>query len=641
MDRNFGPERQAQLQEAILILTRESCVVPTQFPYFTFNRKFPISQRTAQLLALQIFYSASPIALAYAQGANNPIQRQRALSHFKRHRIAPDLYPEVILNLVLEGPHPRIDTFRVPLRLLHIFLFSLRANRYTSKQILFALSSFLVQVSRGDIDYSIPNPIFVPRVDNMALPQLTISPSLPSFSGAATEDCELFLNRLDRLLAIYPNLTDEQRLFYLENQVSGAPLALLSRELQYLADHPTVPARTARQIYEHVRLALKNSYSIELDVQRYRDELEKRVKLDTETIQDYVQNVLELCRKAQVRLLADKLKHMHKGLNFNLARDLRPSDYNDVPTFLAAVQKLETFQKATLRAHTQHALETGTFPPQYPNPYASKPDSAVSKSGPLPSPSSPKLSDIEEVMDKKIKALASEMKSLLLEAKPSVAAMRQQGNDREMLPRSPSPQPRPYQPRAQSPEYPLRDQPRYESMSPTRYQSYDRPQGRFEQQYAPRSPPPYYNQPRFYPHPQQSYYGRQNDARNYQNDYYRRDGYANNFRANYGNNGPNFYRGGYRGEDRSTQRPDYNRFRPNYPPRPMQYGPRDNQYTANRRPTSTNPSYKNSAPASHYSTQIFQRSEPQRADRPNSCSICSGNHDQQACKLNTVLHQKN
>ena len=40
--------------------------------------------------------------------------------------------------------------------------------------------------------------------------------TLPVFSGGHDEDVLVFLNRLDRLLAIYPNVTPEQKLFYLK-----------------------------------------------------------------------------------------------------------------------------------------------------------------------------------------------------------------------------------------------------------------------------------------------------------------------------------------------------------------------------------------------------------------------------------------
>lgn len=47
-------------------------------------------------------------------------------------------------------------------------------------------------------------------------PVLSLTPTLQVFSGGHDEEVLVFLNRLDRLLAIYPNVTPEQKLFYLK-----------------------------------------------------------------------------------------------------------------------------------------------------------------------------------------------------------------------------------------------------------------------------------------------------------------------------------------------------------------------------------------------------------------------------------------
>ena len=199
-------------------------------------------------------------------------------------------------------------------------------------------------------------------------PVLSLTPTLQVFSGGHDEEVLVFLNRLDRLLAICPNVTPEQKLFYLENQCTKGPLSLIQRELQYLADHPLPDGqvRTAKDIYEHAKDCLTQSYTAAVDEEHYKTELQTRVKKESETLNDYVQVILELCREAKVRSLSSKLKYLHAGLPLHLSTALRSTDYTDVPTFISVVQKLEATQRATFRAH---ALHTGAYPHPYPFPF--------------------------------------------------------------------------------------------------------------------------------------------------------------------------------------------------------------------------------------------------------------------------------
>lgn len=121
--------------------------------------------------------------------------------------------------------------------------------------------------------------------------------------------------------------------------------------MQYLADHPLPDGqvRTAKDIYEHAKDCLTQSYTAAVDEEHYKTELQTRVKKESETLNDYVQVILELCREAKVRSLSSKLKYLHAGLPLHLSTALRSTDYTDVPTFISVVQKLEATQRATSR----------------------------------------------------------------------------------------------------------------------------------------------------------------------------------------------------------------------------------------------------------------------------------------------------
>lgn len=421
---------------------------PLRLPYFVFTKNVCLDLDQVAPFAKQISASYLDLLTSFTANPARADQQERALALFREHAppAALDTDQSLHFSSVLAGPNNNV--LRIPLLSLHSFITNLAVRDFSAARIQRALCLALSHIFCCTVDYSASVPFRVPPFPGMATtppPFVTLTPTLPVFSGGPEEDVLVFLSRLDRLLAVYPSVTFEQKLFYLENQCKKGPLSLIQRELQYLADHPPASnaVRTSQEIYEYVKGCLMKSYTAAVDEQHYKDELQTRVKKDSETLNDYVQAILELCRKAKVRSTADKLRYMHSGLPLPLATALRSTDYTDVPTFLDVVQKLESTQRATLRAHTQHALHTGALPPYpysqlflpsplavprpatyaqvaaAPAPAASAFPSAPQAPSPLVSSESPKKEDI-------LDSLISKLQNIVT-FQPTASAMQPEG----------------------------------------------------------------------------------------------------------------------------------------------------------------------------------------------------------------------
>ena len=620
MARDLNPVKSAALREYATKLAHECCVSPTPFPYFVPDNRAPLSADTAKPIAQQLLKATPSLANAFLNIENCAARKKRALSKFRKYAVPAQLLPDARLLIVTSEPHESYDRVRIPLAALHLFIFTLRRDQFTNKQISQTIQHFLETSTLARINYLDPEPHLSLEHHNenetMAAPLLTLTPTLPTFKGSPDDDVNLFLSRLDRLLAIYPDLSWEQKLFYLENQCIGGPLLLVQRELQWLSDHPTVPARTTRAVYQHIRTALSASYNAERDIEQFRDALQTRVKKETESLQEYVQNITELCRKAKIRSLPEKLRHMHKGLPVQLNALLRATDYTDVPTFLAAVTKLEQAQRDMIRTHTQHALETGKYPPNFnpllPTPRAA-PAPAASAACEAASPAALTQANSPPTEPKtdasQIGELISLMTNFFRDQKPTIS-MVQPDTYHDNRPRSPGPQP--YEPRPpQGREGYSREGYSREGYSRDNYRGNNFNRG-YRPEYRPNS------------------------------SYYRSQGYNNPrpaaYRSNYDANRTHRY-DSQRGNPRPFPRDDYRRDSRPAPPRSRSL---DNRPP--RRPVATNPSYRTPGPPQDYTTNTFQN-RPRNTSRPNQeqamCNICNGNHHEEHCKLQSTFHSKN
>lgn len=215
---------------------------------------------------------------------------------------------------------PNTRVLRLPLASLYLRIAHLRALRYCDTHLIDGLAAALAHVVRCAVRCSPLGPNLIPPLESFAImahqPLLNLSPTLPSFSGCPDDDVDTFLSRLACILAAYPDITAAQKIFYLENQTSHGAQELIQRTLQFLADHPDAPpvVRNNETIYAHLVTTLREAYSPNNDRQQFKDALQKRVKLESESINMYVQSVLSLCRRAGINDLASQLSNLHKGL---------------------------------------------------------------------------------------------------------------------------------------------------------------------------------------------------------------------------------------------------------------------------------------------------------------------------------------
>lgn len=370
------PIKANQLRNLTLNFLRDCATEDVFLPYFIFQSDNAISTETSLAFANQIIRSYTSLYSAFT-GPNQRQARQLAARQaFERLAPSAAVRGDNTLSLVTVPPHPSHTLVRFSIHALLNFFHLLGEARFEPFHQTHALSlalahSFLCTVDYNDssLDNFPPLPeTEIPEMGENRTPIITLTPTLPQFSGKPDDDVELFLTRLDRVLAVYPDATGAQRLFYLENQCTGSALDTIHDSLQFLADNPQNPPRTDAQIYAHVKDDLSNSYKIDRDQNSYRDQLQFRVKRETESLPEYVQSVLRLCRRAGITNNTEKLTNLHKGLPMHLASVLRPSDYTDVKAFLETVTNLDKVLGATMRTHTAYAIhEKAPLPAPYPS----------------------------------------------------------------------------------------------------------------------------------------------------------------------------------------------------------------------------------------------------------------------------------
>ena len=682
MGRNLTQERQEELERCVFDCIRTFTRKDTPIPYLVLDSHERLSTQLSYLFALQILKTCSNLLLALSpDNRSNSTRQRRAKNKYSRYAVNLPNAPPLLLYET--NPPVVFDKVRLSCETLHIFINDLRHKRFTNQHILFALTSLLQTLSHCQINYNDSTPHItlltqpvLPKQSDIIMaspsPLLTFAPSLPTFTGSKDENVEEFISRLDRLLAAYSTITWEQKLFYLENQCRAGPLKLIQRELQYLADHPD-PNRTPEKIYKHIHTTLKDSYNIQLDAQSYRDELQSRVKKDNESFQDYIQSVLDLCSKAQIRHLSDKLSHLHKGLPFNLATNLRPNtDYTNVPTFLQAVQKLDATQKATIRAHTQSALISGAYPAIF-NPFLALshptqpistnlipqavPSHAPNQTAPTlpsltpplqpaqtsvvphthsvqvaPSQPAPCQSADKTNTDALLNTLVTQLSQLLQPKEPSVSVLQP---DQRQYSRSSSPSNNPH---FQQNSNNFQQNSNNHPQNPTNFQQNSN--NSQQNSYPPRfrnNPNYQNNNPRY--NYQNTNYGQNN--RNYQHNNYNQPRanpynnqpnsapprYNNNYNRNHNNN--------YNNNNNNYNNNNNNNYNNNY----------NNNNNMNRRPPTTNPSYRRAGPPQHYTTSIYDNRSGQSNNNPAPrnmiCNFCSGNHPDNQCRIQSALNPKN
>lgn len=196
---------------------------------------------------------------------------------------------------------------------------------------------------------------------------VSIPPSLTTFTGSSHEDVSDFLEQLKRLINAEQNVTGAQKLFLLELHTAGAAQRLVTRELDWLRDNDTDPPRTADAKFTYVADALRDAFQVETDAGHFRTLLQSRVKLPSESYQVYIQDILELCRKAGITSVADQIRECHKGCDPEIAFALLPTGYASVTDFTAAVTALQACHQAVRRAHAASALESGSVPSMVPS----------------------------------------------------------------------------------------------------------------------------------------------------------------------------------------------------------------------------------------------------------------------------------
>jgi hypothetical protein len=188
---------------------------------------------------------------------------------------------------------------------------------------------------------------------------------VPVFSGKSSQDVHAFIARFQRLISVYDNLPYKQKCFYLDNSCEGAAAKLVAREIQWLEENPG--NLTEDQKFNHLLQKLREYFGTITDIQVYRDLLQRRVKRPTESYFEYMEEVLDLCRKCNIMTVPEQIKELHKGIDYHLALSLSHTAFDSVPAFIQAVMARDSAHRSLVRTHTYSSMETGSaLPPGTP-----------------------------------------------------------------------------------------------------------------------------------------------------------------------------------------------------------------------------------------------------------------------------------
>lgn len=334
------------------------------YPYFVLSTNQPIEFGQVTAFGTQLTRSYLELNAAF-HGPNPRAARQQTAAQTFFDSAPPG---DTRLFLVIDVPDPNFDVLRFPLRHFFTLFDTLRAHPV--RQATLVIRVLFAQIPLSVVNYADPNfepqipPL--PRNPHRAMAQLTMVPTLPTFSGVnPDEDVDVFFARMHRIFACYDDITPAQKLVYLETQCRGPALSVVHEQLKWLEANPNDPAPphaplSIAQKYENVRQKLINSFRTIPDIEYFRDQLNSRCKLETESFQAYMESVISLCNKAGIATPDDRLKHLLKGLPWSIAAVLRPNDLT-METFLTRVLEVDNIHRASIRARSLRALQTNSF----------------------------------------------------------------------------------------------------------------------------------------------------------------------------------------------------------------------------------------------------------------------------------------
>ncbi len=659
------------------------------YPYFVLSTKNFLHDRVVHLLSVQLAKTHRLICSAFCSALPRSSSKSKAVQKFNAAAPPPHLCGGTSLFFVTSEPDPSTCILRLSAQSVRAFVQACSILKLPHKKITegFELALKTVPLCLAnylDFNFNFPTlPQLVALRRNMAHePNLTISPSLPEFTGGPDEDVKIFTDRLWRVFDCYPNMTATQKVLLLENQCKKEALALIHREYQYLADNPLPnnEQRSAAQILEHLKNSLRTGFAQNTDHDHYRDLLRTRIKNDSETFQQYAQSVLSLCRKARIVEESEIINEVHKGLPLHLVTSINPEDSLTVNDFLNKVQKLYKAHKASVRAHSLKALESfgspfisnalpGHLPVPAPADLTSpsiKTEPATAAAAHAPRVSVPAVAVKTEPPSTNasvafIDTLVSKLTALVDPPKPkpptpeeaSVIAL---DNIISKLANMVQPvgvnavsaDPRPSHSRDASAErrYPTRSD--YDDSA----RHYDRPRSPYPSasRYETERYDPNYDSRR-YQNQNYNNYNQQNNSRNYdtrRNDGGRRfDDHRRGMQYNQQWNGPprhnnnNYNRG-------NQNRPDYNRQQNNRDfqtrsgdrsrPQDVRYqnnfGNNNSNNSYGRKTAASNPSYRVRQAPENYSVPELSR----RNDSVDVCEFCSGDHKLFSCPVRQSIH---
>lgn len=364
-------------------------------PYFTLT---PVTtEAEAKTIVDALLPLATNLREEYARANARTAQLKQHVTTFTQNASA-DLKTRI--KFVFDGAHTSTDILRIYFRPFASLLNVLDNDFARPPVTHFSLVEFIHLIPDCVVDYTLALEPQVPpdlrpperKQPAMAAIQQTLSP--PTFAGSIQEDVKAFIDRLKRFFAAVENITPEQKLCYLELQCKGPALELLDREIRHL--ETLNPRKTKEEEFAYLEDCLTKHFDTKHYSQEYKDQLEARVKLPTESYSIYCQSVLQLCHKAGITDPKLQIAELSKGLEAHICMQVRSKEAQTVNDFVADVLACEY---ATRRWQRTHAAANAPSLPSFP-PAAPAFSAAAALDKPSPSAATRPSTELVQILEK-------------------------------------------------------------------------------------------------------------------------------------------------------------------------------------------------------------------------------------------------
>ena len=169
-----------------------------------------------------------------------------------------------------------------------------------------------------------------------------------SFSGTSGEDVNEFITRYERACRVNEWGTDELKARFISMFLTGA--AALWLDNIEATDHAILKK------YPDLKTKLLSAFEPRIPTDRAEFKLRTRTQLPGETLENYYQDVMKLCRQVNADMAdADKARHLLHGLSRTLIKDVMLLQNETPDQVLQNARKAEIAMSYSTTQDTVHS----------------------------------------------------------------------------------------------------------------------------------------------------------------------------------------------------------------------------------------------------------------------------------------------